>query len=342
MLKIVGDINLTDGYFDIGFGIGTKIALGLDPFKNIKRSDTDKWIGNFEGVASDISVKEGIAAKQFRISPSLLTNIQHLDFYNVANNHTMQHGENAFQQTLSSITSFGSVYFGSDNKRSIIFEHQGKKIGLMSFSQRRENFTQNPMYWYCPEYKDIEFEFCNLINCDYKIVYIHWGNEFINKPYSDQIYFAHWLIDIGFDIIVGMHPHLLQGYEIYKGKYIFYSLGNFVFNMSWEPLKYSVLLNIDLSKNVPKIDYNYVYTGLHGVPKIIDVSNVPYNYRFEYLNLEIYKITNNEEYYIKLMDCINKYRKINKLNILNNVYKFGFVNFFRLMMEYIKRRINKF
>jgi len=64
---------------------------------------------------------------------------------------------------------------------------------------------------------------------DIIIINYHWGIEKENYPEEDQIYFAHKTIDYGADLIIGHHPHVLQGVESYKGKYIAYSLGNFIF-----------------------------------------------------------------------------------------------------------------
>lgn len=93
MLKIVGDISLTDGYFDVGFGVGSKLAGGFDPFKHQKREVTDCWIGNFEGVASAVTDKTGMASKCFRVNPESLKHLHHFDVYGLANNHAMQHGK---------------------------------------------------------------------------------------------------------------------------------------------------------------------------------------------------------------------------------------------------------
>jgi len=73
MLKIVGDINFSDGFFDTGFGVGSRIKKGLNPFEYINRSSEDMWIGNCECVISDLSNKKGIYSNQFRISPSSLS-----------------------------------------------------------------------------------------------------------------------------------------------------------------------------------------------------------------------------------------------------------------------------
>jgi poly-gamma-glutamate synthesis protein (capsule biosynthesis protein) len=78
--------------------------------------------------------------------------------------------------------------------------------------------------------------------CDFLIMFLHWGDDhniFINR---DQQEAARRLIDEGVDLVIGHHPHVTQGYEVYKGKHIFYSLGNFIFTPreEYESLPYSI------------------------------------------------------------------------------------------------------
>ena len=150
-----------------------------------------------------------------------LINIRLFDLFGVANNHVMQYGNEAYREMLHYLDRNNILYVGCNKRRSVRFEHQGKKIGILAFSQRPDNFTHFPLYWSLPEYKEIEMEIESLSDCDFNIAYIHWGNEFINYPYNDQKQFAHFLIDSGIDLIIGMHPHVMQGFEIYNGKHIF-------------------------------------------------------------------------------------------------------------------------
>lgn len=86
MLRIVDDCNFAYGFFDMGFGTGSSIKKGANPFQHIKADDSeDYWIGNFECVCSDFSNKKGTEAKQFVIAPEDCKSIKHLDFYGVAN-----------------------------------------------------------------------------------------------------------------------------------------------------------------------------------------------------------------------------------------------------------------
>ena len=179
MIRLLGDINLTDGYFDIGFGVGSMLAKGFNPFRSIERNKEDLLVGNFEGVTSDVSTKTGKESLHFRVSPSMLRHIHHADFYGLANNHAMQHGCEAYKQSVDALEGFGCKVFGSDDNRSVVFDHQGRKVSLTGFSQRIDAWSKNPAYWHNPEYTAIEEELKKLPNDAYKIVYVHWGNEFI-------------------------------------------------------------------------------------------------------------------------------------------------------------------
>jgi poly-gamma-glutamate synthesis protein (capsule biosynthesis protein) len=67
------------------------------------------------------------------------------------------------------------------------------------------------------------------------MVYAHWGLEYSKTPGEDLKETAHALIDQGADLIIGSHPHVIQEKEIYRGKRIYYSLGNFIFDQYFRP-----------------------------------------------------------------------------------------------------------
>lgn len=334
MLRIVGDCNFADGFFDMGFGTGSSIKKGANPFQYIKREDDqDFWIGNFECVCSEVSNKEGTESKQFIIAPEDSKSIKHLDFYGVANNHVMQHGAEAYQQMVGYIGSKGAQYAGTQDKPSTVFEHQGKKVAITVFNQRPENFTKPPQYWAMPEYDEVKKEL-QAQQTDYRIVYVHWGVEFINYPYNDQKQFAHFLVDCGADLVIGMHPHVMQGYEVYNGKYIFYSLGNCVFNMPWEPTKYSLQVNVDLETS--EVSYKYLHIEADYFPRYVE--QVPENYSMEYLNTLVGICEDNEKYFAKAERCLGQYRKANRKNIVKNIWKLKFSDFSSMLLEFINRR----
>lgn len=338
MLKFAGDINLTDWDFNPGFGIGSQIAQGLDPFSNLERSEDDIWIGNFEGVASDVTNRKGMSAQVFRISPSVLLKLHHFDVYGFANNHAMQHGADAYFQTWESLQEQGCKVFGKQDCRTILIEHQGRNVSLTGCCFRIDEFTDNPCYWYNPEYADIEKEVAELPSDVYKVFFVHWGNEYINRPSSAQKKFAHWLIDAGFDLIIGMHPHILQGFEVYKGKHIFYSLGNFVFDMAWEPTKYGAIVNVDFANGDAIIGYDYIKIGSDCSPIIKKDEEVPEKYRFEILNRLLSKEDNSEEYHAEIMQNYKQYRKANHKDIAQKMLAHPAM-IGRTIKDFIKRRL---
>lgn len=92
---------------------------------------------------------------------------------------------------------------------------------------------------------------------DYVIVVMHAGTEYTRTPNKSQVKFAHAAIDYGADMVIGHHPHWIQTIEKYQDKYIFYSLGNFVFDQMWsQETKEGLALQISLSKqdNITKLE----------------------------------------------------------------------------------------
>lgn len=336
MLRIVGDINFTDGFFDTGFGVGSSIAAGNNPLCRLSRNKDDFWIGNFECVCSDISSLTGTHAKQFRISPKCLKTVKHLNLYGVANNHVMQHGAEAYRQMIKFIESTGALYAGTQEKPTTVFDHQGRKVSITVFNQRPENFTKPPLYWAMPEYGAVKEELDKYDDCNYRIVFVHWGIEFINYPYNDQKQFAHFLIDSGADLVVGMHPHVMQGYEVYKGKHIFYSLGNCVFNMPWESTKYSLQVNVDLESN--EVSYQYLHIEKDYFPSYIET--VPKQYSLEYLNSLLDICEDNEKYFLKVQNYLSQYRKANRREIVKNLFKLKIKDLISILSDFVKRKTN--
>ncbi|MBR4389967.1 MAG: CapA family protein [Prevotella sp.] len=336
MLRIVGDINLADGYFDTGIGTGSSIKQGMNPFTHLQRTSDDYWIGNMECVCAETSNQQGLKASQFRISPQYLDGFKHLDCYGVANNHVMQHGHEAYQSMLTYLEQNGVAYAGAAAKKTHVFEHQGKRVAFTAFCQRPDNFTQSPLYWSLPEYEEIKAELNAHKDCDYRIVFVHWGNEFINYPYIDQKQFAHELIDSGANLVIGMHSHVMQGCENYKGQWIFYSLGNFVFNMPWTPAEFGLIVNVDLVDE-PRVSYDYIHIGKDFSPIIIH--EVPRDFQMETLNNLLDVNEENEKYYAHVRQCNKRYRKTNRKAIIMNFLHMKPTDSLGIIAEFIKKRI---
>jgi poly-gamma-glutamate synthesis protein (capsule biosynthesis protein) len=110
-------------------------------------------------------------------------------------------------------------------------------------------------------------------NADIVVVTMHAGVEYTREPTPLQTDFAHTAIDNGADIVIGAHPHWIQGIEQYGGKYIFYSLGNFVFDQEFSPeTKEGMTLKINLRKDktahIEQIELMPIIIENYGQPRL--------------------------------------------------------------------------
>ena len=340
MLIFTGDINLTDWIFNIGFGIGTNIGKGLDPFKYLEREEGDIWIGNFEGVASNVSAYKGLYAKAFRVEPKVLARLHHIDYYGFANNHAMEHGGEAYKETVAALENYGSRVFGTKESKSVVLEYQGKKISLTGMCLRIEAMKDEPLYWHNPEYNEIKQELNGLPNDAFKVLYVHWGNEYINRPSAAQKKFAHWLIDTGFNLIIGMHPHVLQGYEDYNGGRIYYSLGNCVFDMPSEQCKIGALVELGFSNGHPVYTEKYLKIDNECCPHVVPENEIPQQWRFDYLNERLKIDDNSEEYHREIQKGYIVYQKANRRQLLMSAFRHP-KSFCAVLMDFVKRKLGK-
>lgn len=178
---------------------------------------------------------------------------------NLANNHAMDYGSGGLLSVINALkdSSIMPLGGGTDNKSShtpVFIIKKGIKVGFLGYS-----IFPPEGYVFLENKPDIA-RFSNSITaedikqakaqCDFLVVTFHWGKEFSHFPSDLQKEMAHLAIDSGCDMVVGHHPHVLQGIERYKGKPIFYSLGNFVFDKQIPPgTDESIILNIRINRN---------------------------------------------------------------------------------------------
>ncbi|MBD3792962.1 MAG: CapA family protein [Campylobacterales bacterium] len=156
----------------------------------------------------------------------------------LANNHVMDYGEEAFAKTRAILEDMEVPYFGAGRKgdnfhNPVVIEFAGKKIGLLGYSCP----TTTPVFGDEVHSGSAYLNVDNVLNdmeqlkekVDFIIVQPHWGIQEIPFPTYTDRQLAHTLIDNGADMIIGHHAHVIQSREIYKGKPIFYGVGNFIF-----------------------------------------------------------------------------------------------------------------
>lgn len=181
----------------------------------------------------------------FRLPPSKVSIMNELgiDLVSLANNHSLDYGTDALVDTCTTLDGAGIRYMGAgpnmDRARQLqTIEVRGKTIGFLAASRVYPDTSwvansQKPgmVSGYDPTILLKEIENAQE-SCDYLVVYIHWGVERDEMPQEYQKALGRQLIDAGADMVIGSHPHVLQGVEYYKGKPICYSLGNFIFGSS--------------------------------------------------------------------------------------------------------------
>lgn len=151
-----------------------------------------------------------------------------LSAVSLANNHAYDFGRDGFDMTQAHLRQWGIEPFGHPvNARdlSTVLDIRSKRFCLIGYHSL-----------YDPSTAEVVAEIIRLRPECYRImVFPHWGDEYEPTANAQQIASAHEFIDAGADLIIGAHPHVVQNVEEYKGKAIFYSLGNFMFdqNFSW-------------------------------------------------------------------------------------------------------------
>lgn len=203
---------------DLGyFSLGVREVLQAD----------DLSIGNMEGVLSDKPLKNAFD-KPFSFKGAskyakILTTAG-FEAMNIANNHSRDYGKQGFEDTITHLRAQHLAVFGEGIVH--IYEVNGIKIGLAG--HRGWNLGIKPQV--AREIKALRDQGAELV-----IFTFHWGEERQHYPNAAQRELAHFTIDSGADMVIGHHPHVLQGVETYKGKKIVYSLGNFIYGGAKNP-----------------------------------------------------------------------------------------------------------
>lgn len=147
-----------------------------------------------------------------------------IEVVSIANNHIMDYGFDGVSHTIKTLDGASLPWFGTNDavQRTWIYENGNVKVGFVSMEIS---------YWYYRHRNLLKSQVAELrdAGCDVVICIMHGGEEYRARHLRIQEQFAHAVLDYGVDIIVGHHPHVLQGIEVRNGKTICYSIGNFVF-----------------------------------------------------------------------------------------------------------------
>jgi poly-gamma-glutamate synthesis protein (capsule biosynthesis protein) len=247
VLAFAGDVSLDESSDPVAKydaeGKDITSCFSADLLDEMKAADI--MMLNNEFAYSTRGTKAADKSFTFRADPSrvhILTEMG-VDIVSLANNHALDFGQEALGDTFSTLEDAEIEYVGAGEnldraKAPIYFTVGDKTIAYVAAS--RVVFA---MDWYATDTQAgmlgtydptvfIESIKEAAANSDYVVAFVHWGVERNNYPEDYQRTFAEQYIDDGADAVIGSQPHVVQGYEFYKGKPIAYSLGNYWFNDS--------------------------------------------------------------------------------------------------------------
>jgi len=204
-----------------------------------------------------------------------------INVVSLANNHMMDYGRDALADTTELLDKAGIAHAGAGSNleeayKPAIINAKGKKIAFFAYTSilpegfwatsKRPGVAGTRVKW--NQLQDI-IEKTKKDN-DYVVVSFHWGIEYEDHPQEYQREFAKRVIDAGADIVIGHHPHVIQGIEIYKGKLIAYSLGDFIFDHYSRKTGETFILKVALTEGgISKIEIIPVYADFKGKPSVV-------------------------------------------------------------------------
>jgi len=253
-LIFVGDVLLSD------YVLSNYNASGIDGVVSrdlrVMLTEADIFCINNEFPFSTGGTQETDKQYTFRVNPSYVTILNELgvDVATLANNHVLDYGTEALSDTFTTLEGAGILYTGAGNSldeaaKLVTVEVNGKTYGFLAASRVIPKASWNvvnrqPGVFTCYDPTELISRVQEAKEvCDYVFVSVHWGTEHTDVLTDYQESMAHQLVDAGATAVIGAHPHVLQNMEYYNGSYIFYSLGNFVFNQSIDStmaVKYTV------------------------------------------------------------------------------------------------------
>jgi gamma-polyglutamate biosynthesis protein CapA len=178
---------------------------------------------------------------------------ENIRLVDLGNNHILNFGQTGLDSTEKYLSGKNVSYFGAPSgQRSIIENINGVKIAFVSYDEFNGNSEvgQNAVV---DEIKKDKSQ------TDLIIVFSHWGIEYNLTPTDNMKSLAHQFIDAGADLVVGSHPHVIEPMEIYNGKRIYYSLGNFIFDQYFdEDVRNGLGVEVKIDKTTKQLDFEEI------------------------------------------------------------------------------------
>jgi len=244
-------------------GVGKKIAkLGVDfPFEHVDYifRNADIAFANLESPASCLGTQVKGKEVTFRAALNAINSLRNvgIDVVSLANNHAMDYGQDALAETMDVLSHNRITYVGAGansmaaHRPSEILIN-GLKVSFLAYTYKFHKVVEAQI-----DQPGVAIAHNELVKSDIKkakewadivVVSFHWGWEYSDHPDKETRELAHLAVESGADLVVGHHPHVIQGVEVYEGGLICYSLGNFIFDQRGNRTRRGLILRCSMDK----------------------------------------------------------------------------------------------
>ncbi|EDZ94524.1 MAG: CapA family protein [Limnospira sp. PMC 894.15] len=252
-LMFGGDVNLAGSFAQ---KVGDNYSWAFSELQEYR--DADLAMVNLENPLTRATLARPNRQFNFKADPEAVKVLTEggIDLVNLANNHIMDYEEAGLVETLETLQQAGIHAIGAgrdivEARRPKIIEVKGQRIAYFGYydadlnaaGENRAGTNSRDNEQIAADIKAVRDQ------VDWVIVNYHWGVELSDYPGDWQIDLGRYTIDQGADVVIGHHPQVLQGAEIYKGRPIVYSLGNFIFGGNNRSDYDTAILRVSLKQN---------------------------------------------------------------------------------------------
>ena len=257
-LMFSGDVTLSDHFEEV---VGTDYTRPFAAMKEYQQADLS--MVNLENPLTRATLAMPDKQFNFKANPDAVKVLTSggVDLVNLANNHTMDFEADGLKETLATLDAAGIQYMGAgkdltEARRPKIIDVKGQRIAYLSYWGEEYGAEANKAGVNSIKEERIAEDIKAIRDqVDWVVVNFHWGQELAEVPADWQVKLGHFTIDQGADVIVGHHPHVLQGAEVYKGRPIAYSLGNFIFGGNSRTDYDTAVMQVSLKDKQMKVEF---------------------------------------------------------------------------------------
>ena len=258
-LMFGGDVTLADAFADM---VGDDYRWAFADMNEYRQADVA--MVNLENPLTEADTPLANKAFNFKADPEAVKVLTEggVDIVTLANNHAMDYEAAGLAETMRILDQAGIHHIGAgqdvqEARRPEILEVKGQRIAYLGYYDDDLHAASEEAPGTNARRNDRVAADIRAVRdqVDWIVVNYHWGEELAEHPSEQQVDLARFTIDQGADLVVGHHPHVLQGAEIYKGRPIAYSLGNFIFGGNARSDYDTAVLKVALRDKQMKVEF---------------------------------------------------------------------------------------